>query len=171
MLRTWPRSVNDIVLGLAVSTHRLIKPTLLVFVFEGLTFVALVLTFGQTQLHLGEALRKIDPERDQGVALLVKRCAQLMNLSAMNKKLSLSRGFVIEKGAALLVLGNMGFHEIELTTFNGRIGIDQLNLTFAAGFDLGTLEHDASLELFFDVKIKTRTPIVGDASAPTLFRV
>jgi len=122
----------------------------------------LLLTFGQSKFYLGKTpLGEIDAERDEREPLLLRLPEQLNDLLAVEEQFPRSEGVVIHD-VAVAVGTDVAVVEEGLSALHTGVTVLEVHAAFSDGFDLGPLEHDARLELFFNEIVVVGLPIRND---------
>ena len=117
---------------------------------DGFPTVMLLLALGQPEFDLGKApLGEIDAERDKREPLLLSLAQELIDLLTVEKQFSSTERFVIHD-IAVAVWTDVAVVKKCLATFHAGVTVLEVHAALSNGFDLSPLEHDSSLELFFD---------------------
>jgi len=110
----------------------------------------LFLAFGQPEFDLGKApLGEIDAERDECETLLLRLAEELIDFLAVEEQFPSTERLVIHD-VAVAVGSDVAVVEEDLSALHTGITILEVHAPFSDGFDLGPLEHDPRLELFFN---------------------
>src|SRR5258708_646493 len=84
--------------ALRLTPHQALLLPLPVFVFLGLTFIVLLLAFGQPDLQLDAASRVMQVERNEGIAGTFDLADQLADFLGVKQQLASARGVRLDVG-------------------------------------------------------------------------
>src|SRR6187402_657445 len=120
----------------------------------GFAFVPVLLTLGKRKFAFHLASSKIKTSWDESKPLLVRLNFKLAQLLFMKKETARTRSVVIHQ-VAVRERSNVRVQKKSLAVFKETVGILEVGLAFADGFDLSSLESHAAFELVEEKIIMT----------------
>lgn len=116
---------------------------------------------GQGQLDFGLAIFEIHPQRDEIVAHLVDLAIELFDLGLVQQQFALTTGLVI------IVVGkgigaDVDVEHPDFIVDNASVAVFEVAAPISEGFDLGSPQHHAGLELILDVIVVPGFAVFSD---------
>src|SRR5581483_5663540 len=136
----------------------------------GVALVVDLLAAGKPKLDLGDASGiEIELERHERHALALDGPEQFLDLALVQEKLA-RPGRGVSVTPRLRVLRDMGVDQINLAAFIRGVGLGDVGLAGPQRLHLRAGELNARLELFLDVVVEARLPVLGDELAALALR-
>jgi hypothetical protein len=155
-------------LAAAELAHGLADFALGFFIFFGLAAIPFFLSLGKRHFALGDAIAKINAQRDERKPFIVKFAFELADLFFAKKKLTSSQRSVV-KWTAGKILANMKIDQPNFTFADQAIGVTEVGLAFAQGFHLGAKQHHTRFQPLKKVVIVGGGSILGYENLLDLF--
>jgi len=156
------REMKSDLLAAGVALQRLVGPALLVFLAELSPFVVRRASLGEAELDLGVAALEVDPQRDEGVAALLKLRGEAADLLTVKQKPTIAhRVSVVDR--TLLVRCDVNPLERRLAPPNDGEAVLDRAAAGAEGLDLRSGEDDPRLDPVEDVVLVACSAVRGDS--------
>src|SRR6266478_5654303 len=133
-------------------THGLTYFPFGLFIALRLAPVPLLLSLGEGQFALGDALAEVDPKWHERQAFGIQFSFQFVDLFLAEEQLPRSEGSVV-KWPSGEIFADMAIHEPDLAAANHSVGVPQVRLALAEGFNFGAKQHHARFQLLKKVII------------------
>src|SRR5271157_1199532 len=113
----------------------------------GFTLVPLLLALGEGEFDFDSSVFEIHAGGDQGESLLLGLANEFANFFFVNQKFAGAQGGMVG-GVAVVIGPNMAVEEPEFAVLDEAVGVLEIGLAAADGFDLGSGQRDPGLEFF-----------------------
>src|SRR6185295_2459550 len=147
----------------AAGTGGLLHLTLGLPLAQRGALVVQLLAAGQADLDLDPATLEVDLQRHDRQALLGRLAHDAGDLALVEQQLAVALGLVIGVGAVAVRI-DVTAPEPRLAVTHGGVGILEVHLPVAQGFDLGPAQHKAGLESLEDLVLVSRASVRCDDS-------
>jgi hypothetical protein len=117
------------------------------------------LATGDGDFAFGNAITEIDAKGDEGKALLLGFGDEFVDFAAVEEELAGAEGLVIPDAAGE-VAGNVAMEEPDFAVFDSGVGIAEVGVAIAEGFDLGAAEDEAGFH-FVEEEVMERGGTIG----------
>ncbi len=123
---------------------------------------------GEADLYFDPVLFvEIDRERHERLALALDGGGDLIDLAPVHQQLARTASLMVE-AVAHGIFFDIGIDQKQLAHFGFGEGIGDIGLPGAQGFNLGAIQDDPGLKIFFDKIIIPRFAVEGDGAIALL---
>jgi hypothetical protein len=147
--------------GIGLAPHGTVDIALHVLLFHGFAFVVELLTFADSEQHLGPAPFEIHLQGDQGEILFERLVGEFVHFAAVHQKLSPPFGDVVHLMRVFVFL-DVAADEPDFSLVDAGVGLLERQLSRAQAFDLAPNQHDATFQGVEHRVVVTRLAVVGD---------
>src|SRR5258708_28126808 len=109
-----------------------------------LAAVPSLLALRQGDFALGDAVAEVYPQGNYGQTFGLSAASELVDFILVQQKLARAQRLVVPR-ATRHVLGDVSVDQPRTRGLEVNIGFTDIRLSFAKGFDLGAVEHEAGL--------------------------
>lgn len=158
MRRTFPVFCSVLVLyEVAVSS---VDGSLCVPFGDGVALIVEFFALGDGEFHFYPTVLKIEPKRDEAVALRLCKSAEFLYLTLMQKQFPLAERIAVED-ITHFVRTYVHTYDERLSVFDLGICVLYVHLAHTDAFDLGADEHEAAFIGGFDEVFVPRLAVFG----------
>ncbi len=130
-----------------------------------LAAVPLFFTACQGQFAFGNTIAKIDAQRNERQAFLLRFANQFLNFLAMQEQPATRERLMIERAAGA-VLGNVAIHQPDAGSADFGVSIPEVRFAVAQSFHFGARQRHAGLHLLEQVVVVGSGAILGNDLLP-----
>lgn len=148
-------------LAAAEAIHGFVRLAFGFFLALGFAAVVKLFAFGDGQLAFSDAIAKINLERNNGHALLLRLDEEFLDFSPIQEQLPLAKGIVIAR-AARLIFRNVTIHEPRFACAELGVGVSKGPLALAKRFNFRADEHESRFQFVEKVVIVRGGTVLRD---------
>jgi hypothetical protein len=153
-----------------IAIHCLVRFPASFLGFFVLAAVPRFLALCQSDFDLGDALAKINPQRDNSQTFCVGFSRPFMNFAFVQEKFAVAKRFMVPRTSGK-ILRNVSIHEIGATGLEIDESIANVGFAFTQGLDFGTMKDKSRFHFFENVIIIRSGTILSDNLICCRFRV
>ena len=126
----------------------------------GFALVPVLFALGDGQFALDPAISEVKAGGDERMSLDLRLCHKPPDLVLVHQQLSCA-GLVVVRYIAVRIGSDMQIEQEGLAVLDEAVRVLQVRFSFANGFDLGTAEGNAGLELLEQEVVVAGDPVMG----------